>query len=102
MNSAGVHPLTQGIERSGAPQDWRVAVQTLATTTTRSQVGKMELDDVFYKREEINVEVLSALNSAATPWGIEILRFEIQQITPPQAIRRMFEVVCSLFVVVCF
>jgi regulator of protease activity HflC (stomatin/prohibitin superfamily) len=46
----------------------------------------MELDKTFEEREIINAQVVSALDEAAGNWGVKVLRYEIKDITPPNAI----------------
>ena len=40
----------------------------------RSEIGKMQLDGVFSERENLNKQIVSAINSAAEEWGIRALR----------------------------
>jgi regulator of protease activity HflC (stomatin/prohibitin superfamily) len=58
----------------------------LAQTSLRSQIGKMDLDQTFHEREAINVGVVQAINEAAINWGVQVLRYEILDLTPPQHI----------------
>jgi regulator of protease activity HflC (stomatin/prohibitin superfamily) len=52
----------------------------------RSVIGKLELDKTFEEREFINHSVVSAIDEAAMNWGVKVLRYEIKDITPPNAI----------------
>ncbi len=63
-----------------------VAITQLAQTTLRSVIGKMELDRTFEEREQINGQVVSALDEAALNWGVKVLRYEIKDLTPPNEI----------------
>ncbi|MBO7082208.1 MAG: SPFH/Band 7/PHB domain protein [Neisseriaceae bacterium] len=63
-----------------------VAITQLAQTTLRSVIGRMELDKTFEERESINSAVVSALDEAAVSWGVKVLRYEIKDLVPPQAI----------------
>ncbi|MEZ5595233.1 MAG: paraslipin [Pseudomonadales bacterium] len=67
------------------------AVAQLAQTTLRSEIGKIELDRTFEERESINAQVVSAVDRAAEPWGIKILRYEIKDIVPPATVRDALE-----------
>ncbi|MCV2403032.1 paraslipin [Marinomonas sp. C2222] len=62
------------------------AVTQLAQTTMRSELGKMELDKTFEERDLLNTNIVSAINEAAGPWGIQVLRYEIKDINPPQSV----------------
>jgi len=59
------------------------AVTELAQTTMRAQIGRMDLDETLSKRDIINSVVVDEVNLAATPWGILIKRYEINDIVPP-------------------
>ena len=59
------------------------AVTELAQTTMRAQIGRMDLDETLSKRDVINGVVVDEVNLAATPWGILIKRYEINDIVPP-------------------
>lgn len=67
------------------------AVEQLAQTIMRSDVGKRNLDEVLSSRTELNASIVSELDAAATNWGIKILRYEIRDITPPQEVVRAME-----------
>jgi regulator of protease activity HflC (stomatin/prohibitin superfamily) len=62
------------------------AVMQLAQTTMRSEIGKMELDRTFEDREVLNTNIVSQINEAATPWGVQVLRYEIKDIEPPRTV----------------
>ncbi|MFZ2288390.1 MAG: stomatin-like protein [Halopseudomonas yangmingensis] len=66
--------------------DYRYAAMQLAQTTLRSVVGKIDLDKTFEERETINVQVVQALDDAAKPWGVKVLRYEIADIELPATI----------------
>jgi regulator of protease activity HflC (stomatin/prohibitin superfamily) len=66
--------------------DYRYAATQLAQTTLRSVVGKIELDKTFEERETINTQVVLALDEAAKPWGVKVLRYEIADIELPATI----------------
>src|SRR6267154_4665527 len=67
------------------------AITQLAQTTLRSEVGKMELDKTFESRDEMNKQVVSVLDEAGRTWGVKVLRYEIKNITPPEAILRSMQ-----------
>ncbi len=57
----------------------------------RSVIGKLELDKTFEERTRINQEVVEALDAAAAPWGVKVLRYEIRDITPPVTVMEAME-----------
>ncbi|HVY07173.1 MAG TPA: SPFH domain-containing protein [Burkholderiales bacterium] len=68
-----------------------LAITQLAQTTLRSEVGKMELDRTFESRDEINRQVVAVLDEAGRTWGVKVLRYEIKNLTPPEAILRAMQ-----------
>ena len=67
------------------------AVTQLAQTTMRSELGKMELDKTFEERDILNTNIVSAINQASTAWGVQVLRYEIKDIEPPQSVMQAME-----------
>ncbi len=67
------------------------AVIQLAQTTMRSELGKMELDKTFEERDKLNVAIVHAINEAAEPWGVQVLRYEIKDIEPPRSVLEAME-----------
>ncbi len=72
-------------------EDYKFAVSQLAQTAMRSEIGKMELDKTFEERELLNTAIVNALNEASDPWGVQVLRYEIKDITPPQSVMEAME-----------
>jgi regulator of protease activity HflC (stomatin/prohibitin superfamily) len=68
-----------------------VAITQLAQTTLRSEIGKMELDKTFESREDINRQIVAALDEAGRNWGIKVLRYELKSLTPPESILRAMQ-----------
>ena len=71
--------------------DYIFAVTQLAQTTMRSELGKMELDKTFEERDQLNTNIVAAINDASGPWGIQVLRYEIKDITPPHSVMEAME-----------
>ena len=71
--------------------DYVFAVTQLAQTTMRSELGKMELDKTFEERDVLNVNIVSSINEAAAPWGVQVLRYEIKDIVPPSTVMEAME-----------
>jgi regulator of protease activity HflC (stomatin/prohibitin superfamily) len=46
----------------------------------------MELDKTFEERDLLNTNIVSALNEAAAPWGVQVLRYELKDINPPNSV----------------
>ncbi|HLR31691.1 MAG TPA: stomatin-like protein, partial [Fodinibius sp.] len=71
--------------------NYRFAAVQLAQTTTRSIIGKMDLDDTFEDRAIINKEVVKVLSEMEKAWGIRVLRYEIKNIYTPKTIQNAME-----------
>lgn len=67
------------------------AVTQLAQTTMRSELGKISLDKTFEERDTLNSNIVSAIQQAAGAWGLEVLRYEIRDITPPASVRHAMD-----------
>ena len=78
--------VTDPQRASYGSSDYILAITQLAQTTLRSVIGKMELDKTFEERDEINRAVVAALDEAAFTWGVKVLRYEIKDLVPPDAI----------------
>jgi regulator of protease activity HflC (stomatin/prohibitin superfamily) len=72
-------------------EDYVFAVTQLAQTTMRSEIGKMSLDKTFEERETLNTAIVGSINEAALPWGVQVLRYEIKDITPPRSVLEAME-----------
>ncbi|MDG2406235.1 MAG: paraslipin [Paracoccaceae bacterium] len=71
--------------------DYTFAVTQLAQTTMRSELGKMELDKTFEERDLLNTNIVAAINQASSAWGVQVLRYEIKDIVPPQSVMQAME-----------
>ena len=78
--------ITDPMRASYGSSNYVFAITQLAQTLLRSVIGKMELDKTFEERDQINASVVSALDEAATNWGVKVLRYEIKDLTPPKEI----------------
>jgi len=83
--------VTDPMRASYGSSDYLMAITQLAQTTLRSVVGRMELDKTFEERNLINASIVSALDEAATTWGVKVLRYEIKDLTPPAEILRSMQ-----------
>lgn len=62
------------------------AIEILAKTSLRSEVGRMELDKLFESRQEINDRLQVVMDEAGNKWGVKVTRVEIQDITIPNEV----------------
>ncbi len=68
-------------------QNFRTAVQGIATTTLRAVIGDIPLDDVLAKREQINEVLRVKLDEVTQRWGVKVTTVEIREIIPPRDIQ---------------
>jgi regulator of protease activity HflC (stomatin/prohibitin superfamily) len=71
--------------------DFITAITQLAQTTLRSEIGKMELDRTLESRDTINRSIVAVLDEAGATWGVKVLRYEVKNLTPPEAILRSMQ-----------
>ncbi|MDX1454752.1 MAG: SPFH domain-containing protein [Gammaproteobacteria bacterium] len=63
-----------------------MAIEVLAKTSLRNEIGKMELDTLFESRDQINAALEAVLDSAGNKWGVKVTRVEIQDIAFPREV----------------
>ena len=83
--------IVDPIQASYGVSDPVYAVSQLAQTTMRSEIGKLSLDQCFEERETLNANIVTAINQAAQSWGIQCMRYEIKNITPPATVLKAME-----------
>lgn len=71
--------------------NFRYATIQLAQTTMRSVIGKLELDKTFEEREAINAAIVKEVDAASGEWGVDVTRYEIQNINVPADILQAME-----------
>jgi regulator of protease activity HflC (stomatin/prohibitin superfamily) len=79
------------VQASYGVSDPIYAVSQLAQTTMRSEIGKLSLDQCFEERETLNANIVTAINQASQTWGIQCMRYEIKNITPPNSVLKAME-----------
>merc|ERR1719198_2479757 len=67
------------------------AINVLAQSAMRKEVGNLELDQLFLEREKLNAGIALALDEAAKPWGIRVFRYEIADIHVDRGTREAME-----------
>ena len=77
-----IDPLTTVL----AVQDFKGAGINIASTTLRSVVGDMTLDDVLSKREQMNGVLRLKLDDVTERWGVKVTNVEVREIKPPPAV----------------
>ena len=67
------------------------AMVNLVLTQVRSEMGKLELDETFTARSEINELLLRELDISTDPWGVKVTRVELRDIVPSKAVQDSME-----------
>ena len=67
------------------------AIEKLTQTTLRNVIGELELDETLTSRDTINSKLRAVLDDATNKWGVKVNRVELQDITPPESVRRAME-----------
>ncbi len=67
------------------------AMVNLILTQIRSEMGKLELDETFTARAEINELLLRELDISTDPWGVKVTRVELRDIAPSKAVQDSME-----------
>jgi regulator of protease activity HflC (stomatin/prohibitin superfamily) len=66
---------------------FEAAAQGMATTTLRSVIGGLLLDDVLSQREHINQMLRTKLDEVTERWGVKVTNVEIREIIPPRDVQ---------------
>lgn len=72
-------------------ENLRAAIVNLVLTQIRAEIGKLELDETFTARSEINEFLLRELDIATDPWGVKVTRVELRDIMPSKAVQDSME-----------
>lgn len=72
-------------------ENLQTAMVNLVLTQIRSEMGKLELDETFTARSEINELLLRELDISTDPWGVKITRVELRDISPSKAVQDAME-----------
>ncbi len=67
------------------------AMVNLVLTQIRAEMGKLELDETFTARSEINELLLRELDISTDPWGVKVTRVELRDIVPSKAVQDSME-----------
>ena len=67
--------------------DVNMQIVALAQTTARNIIGDMMFKDVNSKRNDLNKALYKILDTETKNWGIQIVRVELKEITPPKDVQ---------------
>jgi regulator of protease activity HflC (stomatin/prohibitin superfamily) len=81
------HKVVDAVTTVLQVEDFAGAAQNVATTTLRSVVGDMSLDDVLAKRDAINELLRVKLDEITERWGVKVTNVEIREVIPPPVVQ---------------
>lgn len=70
-------------------EEYKFAITQLAQAALRDVCGKVELDTILSKREEMGKNIKAIVEIETKEWGIEIIDVKIKDIQLPENMRRM-------------
>lgn len=76
-------------------QNLQAAMINLVLTQIRAEMGRLELDETFTARSEINEVLLRELDISTDPWGVKVTRVELRDIIPSKAVQESMELQMS-------
>ncbi len=68
-------------------QNFELSAAGMATTTLRSVIGGIPLDEVLSQREHINQTLRVKLDEVTERWGVKVTNVEIREIIPPKDVQ---------------
>jgi len=71
--------------------DLQAAMVNLVLTQIRAEMGKLDLDQTFTTRSEVNEVLLKELDQATDPWGVKVTRVELRDIKPSKGVQQAME-----------
>ncbi|AFZ12775.1 SPFH domain, Band 7 family protein [Crinalium epipsammum PCC 9333] len=72
-------------------ENLHAAMVNLVLTQIRGEMGKLELDETFTARSQINEMLLQELDEATDPWGVKVTRVELRDLIPSKAVQESME-----------
>jgi regulator of protease activity HflC (stomatin/prohibitin superfamily) len=70
-------------------EEYKFAITQLSQAALRDVCGKVELDTILSKREEMGKNIKAIVEQETNIWGIEIIDVKIKDIQLPENMRRM-------------
>ena len=71
--------------------DLAQGLNEITSTSLREIIAQSTLEETNASRVEMDKQLLDRLNEITVDWGVEILRVDIQEITPPESVRKSME-----------
>lgn len=62
------------------------SIKQHAQSAMRAAIGEMELDEILHARARLNTMIRETVQESAVAWGLEIMRYEITEVSPDKFI----------------
>ena len=74
-----------------AVDNLQAAMVNLVLTQIRAEMGRLDLDQTFTTRSDVNEVLLQELDQATDPWGVKVTRVELRDIKPTKGVQQAME-----------
>ena len=74
-----------------AVDNLQAAMVNLVLTQIRAEMGRLDLDQTFTTRSQVNEVLLQELDQATDPWGVKVTRVELRDIKPTKGVQQAME-----------
>ena len=74
-----------------AVDNLQAAMVNLVLTQIRAEMGKLDLDQTFTTRQEVNEVLMKELDQATDPWGVKVTRVDLRDIQPTRGVQQAME-----------
>ncbi len=88
VNAVVYYRVTDPVKAVTEIEDFAYGTSQMAQTTLRSVVGQGHLDDLLSKRDKINEEIKTILDSQTERWGVEVSNVEVKNVDLPESMQR--------------
>lgn len=68
--------------------DIQISLANLVMVELRANIADRTLEETISSRNQMNQSLLQLLNQVSSEWGVQILRVDIQSITPPESVQK--------------
>jgi regulator of protease activity HflC (stomatin/prohibitin superfamily) len=74
-----------------AVDNLQAAMVNMVLTQIRAEMGKLDLDQTFTTRQDVNEVLLRELDESTDAWGVKVTRVELRDIKPSRGVQQAME-----------
>jgi regulator of protease activity HflC (stomatin/prohibitin superfamily) len=89
VNAVAYYNVVDPVKAIIAIENYIYGTSQVAQTTLRSIIGRVDLDDLLAKRDEINQDLQQIIDSLTNPWGVKVTLVEVKDVELPDSMRRL-------------